>query len=398
MTPLVHIDADAFFASVEQAADPRLRGIPMAVGGRKRGIIAAASYEARKLGVYTPMPTQRALQVCPELVVVPGNFEMYEQFSDWIFGMCEELTPLVERSSIDEGYMDFTGTWNLSQDSLITKVQKLDKEIHGWLKITLSEGLATNKIVSAVASKLHKPNGFLVVPKGSEAEFMGALPLGRMPGIGPRTEEALRAIGARRIGDLITLGPERLHPFLGKTTDSFLKLARGIDDRRIVLEREPAKSYSQQNTFGEDVGDDDQVINHLKTMIDDEMIRLRDEGKQARTLSIKIRYTDMEENETSNSLHEPSNLENDFYPFVAPMVKKLWQRRVHLRLVAVRFSRIYDAYEQLEFFDRKRQRLRQLSHVIDRLNETYGKYTVQRAYRLGMTSRGGDKPKTPFHP
>ena len=227
---------------------------------------------------------------------------------------------------------------------------------------------------------------------------MGALSLGRMPGIGPRTTEALRAIGARRIGDLLILGAERLHPFLGRTTDSFLQLARGIDDRRITLEREPAKSYSQQCTFKQDIGEEDLVIRHLKTMVDDEMIRMRDDGKQARTFSVKIRYTDMDESEASRSLHEPSNLENDFYPFVSPMLKKLWQRRVHLRLVAVRFSRIYDAYEQLEFFDRKRQRLRQLSHVIDKVNEDYGKYTVQRAYRLGMTSRGGGKPRTPFNP
>ncbi|MBH54901.1 MAG: DNA polymerase IV [Opitutaceae bacterium] len=398
MTPLVHLDADAFFASVEQSADPRLRGIPIAVGGRKRGIIASASYQARQLGVYTPMPTQRALQLCPELVVVPGNFEMYEQFSDWIFDMCEDLTPLVERSSIDEGYMDFSGTWNLNQEGLITTVQKLDKEIHSWLKITLSEGMATNKVVSAVASKLHKPNGFLVVPEGSEAEFMGALPLSRMPGIGPKTTEALRSIGARRIEDLTTLGVERLHPFLGKTTDSFLQLARGIDDRRIVLEREPAKSYGQQNTFAQDIGDEEEIIKCLKTMVDDEMIRMRDEGKQARTLNIKIRYTDMEETETSRSLYEPSNLENDFYPFVAPMLKKLWQRRVHLRLAAVRFTRIYDAYEQLEFFDRKRQRLRKLNHVVDQINETYGQYTVQRAYRLGMQIRSGTQHRTPFHP
>ncbi len=134
------------------------------------------------------------------------------------------------------------------------------------------------------------------------------------------------------------------------------------------------------------------------TMIDDEMIRLRNEGKQARTFSVRIRYTDMEECETSRSLNEPSNLENDFYPFVSPMLKKLWQRRVHLRLVGVRFSRIYDAYEQLEFFDRKRQRLRQLSHTIDQVNEAYGKYTVQRAYRIGMTSRGESKRRPPFHP
>ncbi len=392
MTPVVHIDADAFFASVEQAADPRLRGIPMAVGGRKRGIIAAASYEARELGIYTPMPTQRALQVCPELVVVPGNFELYEQFSDWIFGMCAELTPLVERSSIDEGYMDFSGAWSLNQDGLVNRVHNLDREIRQWLKITLSEGMSTNKIVSAVASKLHKPNGFLVVPEGSEAEFMGALPLGRMPGIGPRAEEALQAIGARRIGDLITLGAERLYPLLGKTTDSFLQLARGIDDRRIVLEREPAKSYSQQHTFEQDVGDDELIVHQLKTMIDDEMIRMRAANKQARTFSIKIRYTDMEEMEASHSLYEPSYLENDFYPFVRPMLTKLWRRRVHLRLVAVRFSNIYEAFEQLEFFDRKRRRLRQLSHTIDQVNESYGKYTVQRAYRMGRSEGVNPNP------
>lgn len=382
MTPLVHIDADAFFASVEQAADSRLRGIPMAVGGRKRGIIASASYEARALGVYTPMPTQRALQVCPELVVIPGNFELYEQFSDWIFGMCRELTPLVERSSIDEGYMDFSSAWNLDQHGLVKRVHDLDREIHQWLKITLSEGMATNKIVSAVASKLHKPNGFLVVPEGSEATFMGALPLGRMPGIGPRTEETLQAIGARRIGDLITLGAERLYPFLGKTTHSFLQLARGIDDRRIALERKPAKSYSQQHTFGRDMGDDERVVHHLKTMIDDEMIRLRQAGKQARTFSMRIRYTDMEEAEASRSLHQPSCLENDFYPLVRPMLNRLWRRRVHLRLVAVRFSNIYQAFEQMELFHGKRRRLRQLSHTIDQVNESYGQYTVQRAYRM----------------
>ena len=392
MTPLVHIDADAFFASVEQAADPRLRGIPMAVGGRKRGIIASASYEARALGIYTPMPTQRAFQVCPDLVVVPGNFELYEQFSDWIFGMCQELTPLVERSSIDEGYMDFSGAWNLDQHGLVKRVHDLDREIRQWLKITLSEGMATNKIVSAVASKLHKPDGFLVVPQGSEAAFMGALPLGRMPGIGPRTEEVLQSIGARRIGDLITLGAERLYPFLGKTTDSFLQLARGIDDRRIVLEREPAKSYSQQHTFERDVGDDERVVHHLKTMIDDEMIRLREAKKQARTFGMKIRYTDMEEVEASRSLYEPSYLENDFYPLVRPMLTRLWRRRVHLRLVAVRFSNIYEAFEQMELFHGKRRRLRQLIHTIDQVNESHGQYTVQRAYRM-MPER---RPRAPI--
>lgn len=180
----------------------------------------------------------------------------------------------------------------------------------------------------------------------------------------------------------LPLGAERLYPFLGKTTDSFLQLARGIDDRRIVLEREPAKSYSQQHTFERDVGDDERVVHHLKTMIDDEMIRLREAKKQARTFSMKIRYTDREEAEASRSLYEPSCLENDFYPLVRPMLTRLWRRRVHLRLVAVRFSNIYEAFEQMELFHGKRRRLRQLIHTIDQVNESYGQYTVQRAYRV----------------
>src|SRR6476620_9070599 len=160
---IVHLDADALFAAVEQAADPKLRGKAIAVGGERRGIIASASYEARKFGVFTPMPTVRARKLCPKLIVLPGNFERYEQFSNWMFGYCYDFTPDVEQTSIDEGYFELSGTRKLPSEIART----IRNAISQKLKITVSEGIATNKLVSAVASKLLKPSGFEEVPPGN---------------------------------------------------------------------------------------------------------------------------------------------------------------------------------------------------------------------------------------
>src|SRR6185295_18856355 len=164
---IVHLDADAFFASVEQAADPRLRGKPIAVGGERRGIIASASYEARKFGVFTPMPTARARKLCPKLVVLSGDFERYEQFSHWMFGYCYDFTPDVEQTSIDEGYFDLTGVRKPAVEIALT----IRKAIGQKLKIIVSEGIGTNKLISAVASKLTKPAAFNEVLPGREAAF-----------------------------------------------------------------------------------------------------------------------------------------------------------------------------------------------------------------------------------
>src|SRR6266705_5079323 len=165
---IVHLDADAFFASVEQAADTRLRGKAVAVGGEKRGIIASASYEARKFGVFTPMPTVRARKLCPKLIVLPGDFEKYERFSNWMFGYCYDFTPQVEQTSIDEGYFDLSGTRKPAAEIALT----IRKAIGQRLKISVSEGIGTNKLVSAVASKLKKPAAFHEVLPGGEASFL----------------------------------------------------------------------------------------------------------------------------------------------------------------------------------------------------------------------------------
>ena len=242
---IVHLDADAFFASVEQAADPRLRGKAIAVGGEKRGIIASASYEARKFGVYTPMPTVRARRLCPKLIVLPGDFEKYERFSRWMFSYAQDFTPDVEIGSIDEGYFDLTG----ARKPPVEIAETIRRTIRQSLKISVSEGIGSNKLISQIASKLQKPASFVRVPSGEEIPFLHPLENRWLPGVGPKTAGRLNAAGLARIGQIAQTPLELLSLLLGGTARETKQFANGIDNRPVRSSSEPAKSYSQQETF-----------------------------------------------------------------------------------------------------------------------------------------------------
>jgi len=218
---IVHLDADAFFAAVEQAADAHLRGKPVAVGGEKRGIIASASYEARQFGVYTPMPTAQARKLCPKLIVLPGDFERYEQFSHWMFGYCYDFTPAVEQTSIDEGYFDLTAN---RQKPAAEIAQTIRQAIGQRLKITVSEGIGSNKLVSAVASKLTKPAAFQEVPPGRETVFLHPLPNQWLPGVGPKTSTRLNAAGLVRIEHIAATPLAMLELLLGQQAASIRRV------------------------------------------------------------------------------------------------------------------------------------------------------------------------------
>src|SRR5271169_2662951 len=222
---IVHLDADAFFASVEQAADSRLRGKPIAVGGESRGIIASASYEARKFGIYTPMPTTRARKLCPKLIVLPGDYERYEQFSNWMFGVAYDFTPDVERTSIDEGYFDLTAN---RKRPPIEIALTISRAIRQSLKITVSEGIGSNKLVSQIASKLNKPAAFQTVPTGHEKQFLHPLPNRWLPGIGPKTAIRLNAAGLARIGQIAGTPLDLLHILMGNMARTLREQANGI--------------------------------------------------------------------------------------------------------------------------------------------------------------------------
>ncbi len=380
---IVHLDADAFFVSVEQALDPSLRGKKVAVGGRQRGIISSASYEARACGVYTPMPTARALKVCPDLILVSHTAGRYGEYSRRLFDLCETLTPMVERRSIDEGFLD-VGPCGLREAAAVeAAVRGLQEKIGDQLGLSVSFGLAANKLVAAIASKLRKPRGFVVVPPGTEAEFLGPLEIGRLPGVGVKTEARLKARGVERIGDLLARGDDELHALFGDGWRSVAAAARGEDDSPVITDDEGAKSWSEQETFAADIGDPATIERIAKRMIDELMPKIRAEGKRVRTLTVKVRYPGMEDESAAQSLAEATDLEAPFYPLVRPLIRKAWSRsRRPLRLVSVRFSGVADGPPQLELFGQTDEKRRRLAAVIDQLNRRGGDTKVRHGHQL----------------
>jgi DNA-directed DNA polymerase III PolC len=377
---IVHLDADAFFASVEQAADPRLRGRPIAVGGEKRGIIASASYEARKFGIYTPMPTTLARRLCPRLILLPGDFEKYELFSRLMFSYAYDFTPDVEIGSIDEGYFDLTGARKPAPNIADT----IRQAIRQALKLSVSEGIGSNKLISQIASKVQKPAAFEFVPPGGEAAFLAPLPNKWLPGVGPKTAIQLNAAGLAHIGQIAQTPAELLGLVVGNLAPQLRNFARGIDDRPVVPARAPAKSYGEQETFAADTTDEQFLEATLRRMGDKLMAKVRADGKSIRTLTVKVRYNDMDEEQASTSLAEPTDLETEIYGEITRLLRKAWKRRVSLRLVSLKLSNLYEGRFRgmlaLDAPARQHEARQRLADVVDALRGKYGRSVVLRGH------------------
>jgi DNA-directed DNA polymerase III PolC len=390
MRTIVHLDADAFFASVEQAADTRLRGKPIAVGGERRGIIASASYEARKFGIYTPMPTARARKLCPKLIVLPGDYERYEQFSHWMFGYAYDFTPSVEQTSIDEGYFDLTANRSKPPGEIAVTISQA---IRQSLKITVSEGIASNKLVSQIASKLNKPAALQTVPAGQEQRFLHPLPCRWLPGIGPKNALRLNAAGLAAIGQIAATPLDLLALLLGGQAPALRQFANGIDERPLIPGNEPQKSFSQQETFAEDVTDEDYVEAVLRRMADRLFATVREEGRSVRTLTVKVRYNDRDESQRAESLREPTDLETDVYGRLRGLLREAWQRRVSLRMVSLKLSNVYDGVFRrelpLEAGARNHEARVRLAAALDALRRQKGWSVVLRGHDLRLR----DAPK-----
>ncbi|MEO8427392.1 MAG: DNA polymerase III subunit alpha, partial [Verrucomicrobiota bacterium] len=359
---------------------------PIAVGGERRGIIASASYEARKFGVYTPMPTVRARKLCPKLIVLPGDFERYEQFSNWMFGYCYDFTPDVEQTSIDEGYFDLSGAGKPPVEIALTIRQAIGQK----LKIVVSEGIATNKLVSAVASKLTKPAAFNEVRPGTEKEFLQPLPPKWLPGIGPKTSARLNTAGLTRICQIAAMPLEMLELLLGNQAAGIRQFAHGIDERPLIPAREAAKSFSHQETFSRDLTDENYVEATLRRMADSLFAKVREEARSIRTLTVKVRYNDMAEDQVSESLIEPTDLETDVYGRLHQMLRHAWKRRVSLRLVSLKLANVYDGRFRselpLEVSAQRQDARARAARVIDELRKTRGQSVILRGHDFVLRS------------
>jgi len=385
---IVHLDADAFFVSCELALKPELRGTKCAVGGRERGIISSASYEARACGVYTPMPTQRALKVCPDLIMLPHTSGLYGKVSRQMFDLCETLTPYVQRNSVDEGYMDLSPCGYTSAAEVEAKVRGLQERIWRELQIPVSFGLATNKLVSQIASKLRKPRGFVVVPPGEEEAFLAPLSIGKLPGIGAKTEAALNERGLKLVRDITAKNESELEAIFGNGWREMLATARGEDDRPVETDEEDAKSYSQQETFNTDIGDFAEIERIAKRMVDELMPKVRADRKRVRTMTVKVRYPDFSQESHGRSLESSTDLEAPFYPLVGPLLKAAWKLKRPLRLVSVRFSSVDDGAAQLEMFAQTDEKRRRLADVLDKLNNRGRDAIVQHGHQLAKKRPG----------
>jgi DNA polymerase IV len=391
---IVHLDADAFFVSCEQARDPTLVGKKCAVGGSERGIISSASYEARACGVYTPMPTASALRVCPDLIMIKHTSGLYGDVSRRMFDICESLTPIVQRNSIDEGYLD-VGPCGLKDMGAVEKaVRGLQRRIVDELRIPVSMGIASNKLVAQIASKLRKPRGFVVVAPGGEAAFLAPLPIGRLPGIGAKTEAALAVLGIRIVSDLFSRSERELTAAFGRDWRRVLELGRGEDESPVETESEDAKSYSKQETFSADIGDFAEIERVAKGMLDELMAKVRGDGAKVRTLTVKVRYADFSQASHAKSLEAPSDLEAPFYPLIAPLLKGAWVRRRPLRLVSVRLSGVGSGPAQMEMFSQEDEKRRKLAGVLDRLNRFGQDSVVVHGHQLGASPTRNKKKDT----
>ena len=292
MRRILHIDMDAFYASVEQRDDPSLRGKPLAVGGQphRRGVVAAASYEARAFGVRSAMSMASAVRLCPSLLIVPPDFARYKAASSTIFGIYREVTPLVEPLSLDEAYLDVTeNSW--SEPLAMNVAKRLKERILEATRLTASAGVAPNKFLAKIASGWKKPDGLTVIAPDRVEPFLQRLPVDALWGVGPVTAKRLRARGIDRLIDVRTVDDAALREAVGSMADWLKQLAQGIDDREVVADSEP-KSSGSENTYPADLTDLDTIRTELREMANRAVTWLERRGLFARTVTIKVRYSD----------------------------------------------------------------------------------------------------------
>jgi DNA polymerase-4 len=387
---ILHIDMDAFFVSVELLARPELKGLPVIVGGQRdqRGVVTSASYEARRFGVHSAMPLRTAAKLCPQAIFLESHHELYGQWSDRIAAILSKYSPTVEMASVDEAYIDLAGTERLHGHPLAA-AHKLSSEITSTTGLPCSIGLGTSRLIAKVASEQAKPRGLVWVPAGSEEQFLAPLSVRRIPGIGRVTEGALKNLGIETIAQLQIVTAERLDSHFGQWGTALFRKARGIDAYEFFVDAE-AKSVSHNQTFGEDTSDRAQLETTLSYLCQKASKRVRDAGLRARTVTLRLRYADFRTITRSETLAEPSDLDEVFLKAVRGMFSRSWNGTARMRLVGVEFSNFSaGASGQLDLLDPdRREKLERLARATDRLRDKFGFSKVLLGGSLGRRNRG----------
>ena len=371
---IAHFDLDSFFVSVETLIDPSLKGKPVIVGGRERGVVAACSYEARKYGIHSAMPSSKAKQLCPHAIFVKGTRGEYSRYSRWVTNIIAAKAPLFEKASIDEFYLDLTG-----MDKFFNPLQwtiDLRKQITDETGLPISFGLSSNKMMAKIATNQAKPNGYLQVPFGKEKEFLAPLAVSEIPGVGGHTQEVLAYIGIKKIGDIANVAPELLEERLGKWGTDLLNKSMGLHFSEVSPYHE-AKSISTENTFNEPSTDLDFINKELVRFTEKICYELRQDGKLAGCVAVKIRYPDFETTSRQTSI-DYTCADDEIIPIVKDLFKKLHKKGAPVRLLGVRLSELTgDAVQANLFIDAEKKN--DLYKSIDDVKNRFGKNFVKRA-------------------
>jgi len=397
---IFHVDMDAFFVSVEELFDPSLKGKPVVVGGKpdERGVVSAASYAARKFGVHSALPLRTAYQRCPQAVFVEAHPHRYREYSEKVYDIMCRFTPKVEMASIDEAYLDMTGTARLHGPPL-----KAAHELHDAIKtatgLNCSIGISASRMVAKVSSDAAKPNGILYVLPGTEAAFLAPLDVRRIPGVGKVTERSLHELGIRRVGDLARLDETWLEQRFGKWGLALAGKSRGLDaggwfDEEIGEGGDP-KSISHEHTFDADTSDAgliEATLAQLSVMVGR---RLREHGLFARTVQLKLRYKDFTTITRARTLSRATDLDTELLAESRELFRNNWKRGAEVRLVGVHAGSLVAGEGQLSLLDSERtDRWKKALAAADRLRDKFGESAVS----LGTAMRGAYRERAHENP
>ena len=378
---ILHVDMDAFFASVEQLDNPELRGKPVLVGGTgKRSVVAAASYEAREFGCHSAMPTAIACSLCPQAIIVAGRGSRYREISDQVFAIFEDFTPIIEPLSIDEAFLDVTGSIRLL-GSPVALARAIRTRIKTETGLTASVGIAPNKFLAKLGSDMDKPDGLTIIEPDNILQVLDPLPVERIFGIGPSSQKKLHRLGVRTIAQLRGLDQRALKWVFGSWGVRAGQLARGIDDRAVKSDRH-AKSIGHETTFRDDVADVEHVCSVLLHLTEDVARRLRATGRFARTVTCKIRYGNFETITRSQTLSSPSNTTSALWQ-VAQDIFGTWAQDHFrpVRLIGITASNLVSGVQTqpMLFDDVQSTRQKALDSAADAVTARFGKHAIGRA-------------------
>jgi len=381
----MHIDLDAFFVSVEQVLNPELQGKPVVVGGSpdRRGVVASASYEARSFGLHAGMPLTTASRLCPQATFIEGSFLKYRHASQRFMAILADFSPNLEPVSLDEAYLDVTGFESI-YSSIHQMAQAVKQRITSELGLQASVGIASCKVVAKVASEISKPDGLLEVSAGQESSFLAPLPIAKLPGIGKKSERILNGLGIHTISQLATLPLSMLKSHFGAFGELMHRYANGIDDRDV----EPpgaAKSISRETTFGKDTRDHSLLQATLRYLGERVGAELRQQDKQTRCITLKLRYADFSTITRCHTLSQGSNTDQTIFDTGLKLLKKaLSQQKQPVRLIGIGVSSLTEPGRQLAMLDASAQRLEQLNRAIDRIRNKYGFTAIQTGRTLRL--------------